>query len=267
MKRILVAALLVFLATVAGVAGGLYYAWMIAPIRYHDSAPNDLYAPDRLTYLALIGDHYALNSDLEQAKAAMSELGIDADGQVLAGLIEDYLDGGGQPEDVRNLARLAQDLGARGGVLLVFDLALSPTPTPALTLTPSVPADALPTQQALTVVPEPEFLLVEQTQLCAEPGEPGKIAITVRDTQGNQLPGVEVVVSWPQGQDRFFTGLLPGMGAGYADFQMSSGTEYEVALVGFRGDAADQLVSDLEPGLCPTGTLAADWHLTFETQP
>jgi hypothetical protein len=262
MKRF-VGTLLVVLATAAGIAGGLYYTWMLVPVEYYDSAPADLYAQDKLTYLALIGDAYVHDGDLDRATGRLSELGVEPDGEVLAGLIEEYLEAGGKPEEVRNLARLAEALGAHGGVLLVFRVAAPPTAT----ATSLVPTDVPPTLQPPTPIPELQFRLVEQTQLCADPGEPGKIAVWVRDAQGSQLPGIQIVVSWPQGQDRFFTGLRPANGAGYADFQMRSGTEYEVALVGFRGDPAERLAADLAPGLCPTGTLATDWNLTFETVP
>lgn len=263
MKRVVLVALLVILVTAAGIAGGLYYTWMVAPVEYYDSAPGDLYTRDKFTYLAIIGDVYEREGDLEQARARLSELGVEPDGEVVAGLIEQYLDGGGKAEEVRNLARLAEALGARGGVLLVFDLSSPPTPTP----TPSAPTEAPPTLLPPTPVPEPEFRLVEQTQLCADPGQPGTIAVWVRDAQGSQVPGVQIVVSWAQGQDSFFTGLQPAKGAGYADFQMKPGTEYEVTLAGYRGDPAEGLSADLAPGLCPTETLATDWHLAFETIP
>jgi hypothetical protein len=79
---------------------------------------------------------------------------------------------------------------------------------------------------------------------------------------------MEVVVSWAGGQDRFFTGLRPERGAGYGDFEMSPGTEYEVSLVGFRGEIAQGLTEELSPGFCQEGVTAVDWRLVFqETQP
>jgi hypothetical protein len=107
----------------------------------------------------------------------------------------------------------------------------------------------------------------EQTALCAEPGRPGQISVWVRDAAGGQLAGVEVVVSWATGQDRFFTGLRPERGEGYADFEMEPGLEYEVALANQPGDAAQGLTADLEPGVCPTGTLALEWRVTFQQEP
>jgi hypothetical protein len=254
-------AILVVLALAAGLAGGLFFTWVVDPVEYYDSAPDTLYIQDKFVYLALIGDLYAYEGDLAEASARLSELGVTADGQVLVGLIEQYLDEGGQPEDVRNLARLTEDLGAHGGVLLVFEDVSTPTP---VALAQPGARGTLPVTAS---TPEPEFRLVEQTSVCADPGQPGQIAVWVRDTTGDQMPGIEIVVSWPQGQDRFYTGLRPEKGAGYADFQMVPGTEYEVTLAGFRGDVAEEVAADLAPGLCPTGTMAVDWHLTFEEMP
>jgi hypothetical protein len=253
------------LAMAAGLAGALLYTWVLDPVEYYDSSPDALYIDAKLVYLLLIGDIYANTGDLAQAKAWLSELDVAADGQVLAGFVERYLDSGGQPEEVRNLARLAADLGAHGGVLLVFDTLPAPANTAATA--PAVQAVASATSQPATPTPEPGFRLVEQTSLCADPGRPGQIAVWVRDANGNPLPGIEIVVSWSQGQDRFFTGLRPGRGTGYADFEMKPGIEYEAALAEFRGDVAEGLTSDLAPGLCPTGTLALNWKLTFEEMP
>jgi hypothetical protein len=75
------------------------------------------------------------------------------------------------------------------------------------------------------------------------------------------------VVSWNTGQDRFFTGLRPEKGKGYADFTMAPQVEYDVSLAGFRGDTAGGISSTLSPGICPTDTLALDWRLAFEEIP
>ncbi len=262
MKRAALALLLV-VATAAGLAGGLYYTWVLDPVEYYDSAPDALDVADKLVYLTLIGDLYAGDGDLAQAEARLADLGVAADGQALAGFIEQYLDGGGQLEQVRNLARLAKDLGARGGALLVFDGASTPQPT----ATDPAQAEAPPTIQSTVFVPEAAFRLVEQTAICAEAGQAGRIAVRVQDAAGAGIPGTEVVVSWPQGQDRFFTGLRPERGAGYADFQMQPTTEYDVALAGSDGDVAQGLSADLSPGVCPSTTLALNWQLTFEKMP
>jgi hypothetical protein len=255
---------LFLLAMAAGLGGGLFYTWVLDPIEYENVAPDSLYIEDKMVYLALIGDLYAYDQDQAAAKARLAELDVKANGQAVADLIEQYLDGGGQPEAVRNLARLAADLGASGGVLLVFGA--MPTPSPAITPTTVSLPGASPTP-LMSATPAPSFRLVEQTTICADPGRPGKIKVWVRDAEGNELAGVEVVTSWATGEDRFFTGLRPDLGVGYGDFDMSPHIEYDVALAGFRGDVARGLSADLSPGTCPAGSQALDWRLTFQQMP
>jgi hypothetical protein len=262
MKRAAPVALLLALA--AGVAGGLVYAWMLDPVESYESAPHALRLKDKYVYLALIGDLYVKEGDLVLAESRLATLGIEAQGPILAGLLSDYLDAGGSPEDVRNLARLAETLGAKGGVLNVFALEPVSSPEPTGTVAPQ---ETVPPTVAPSPTPAPTFLLAEQTAVCAEPGLPGSIQVWVRDVEGNGLPSMEVVVSWNTGQDRFFTGLRPQLGKGYADFQMAPAVEYDVTLAGFRADTAEGLSSDLSSGVCPTDTLALNWRLAFQQVP
>ncbi len=255
------------LAMAAGVAGGLFYTWVLDPAGEYNATPDSLAVAEKLVYLGLIGDLYAYEGDLGRAQARLEELGVQADGRLLAGFVEQYLDGGGQPEAVRNLAGLARDLGANGGVLLVFGVgpASEPSPTSSPEASPLASASPLPSPTPVpTATPVPAFRLIEQTATCADPGRPGQIRVLVQDPAGNGLPGIEIVVSWATAQDRFFTGLRPQQGAGYADFEMVPQTGYEVTLAGFRGDVARGLSSDVSAGTCPTGTIALNWHLTFQ---
>lgn len=255
------------LAAIAGLAGGLFYTWVIDPVEYYDTAPDALYAQEKAIYLAIIGDLYAYEQDLDKAQARLAELGVEADGAVLAGFVEQYLDSGGRPEEVRNLARLAEALGAHGGVLLVFGPELVPSPTPmppTPTTPPGIEASPFPT---VTVTATPEFRLVDRTAVCAAAGQQGQVSIHVQDAEGKEMAGIEIVVSWATGQDRLFTGLRPQLGIGYADFEMSPGTEYSVSLADFGGDVAEELSSALSAGVCPTGTVALDWRLTFQESP
>lgn len=248
------------LTVAAGLAGGLLYTWYLEPIEEPNAVPDSLRFEDKMIYLILVGDLYVYEGDLAQTEARLSELGLEADGGLLADLIEQYLDAGERPEEARNLAQLAKDLGASGGILQVFAAVPTPTPewTPTLPPPPAGTAAPLP-----TVTPAPNFRLVEQTAICAAPGRPGRIAVWVENAGGEQLSGMEIVVSWPTGQDRFFTGLRPEWGAGYADFEMAPRIEYDLALADQVGDVAQGLASDLSSGVCPTDTLALDWKLIY----
>ena len=261
-------ALAVILAAAAGLAGGLLYTWVLDPIETYKAPPDSLYIEEKFVYQTLIGDLYAYDGDLEQAQARLANLGIKAEGAAVADLVEQYLDSGGRPEDARNLARLAEDLGASGGVLLVFGPPPTPSPTPTVAPTAApVPNSAVSPTPPPTVTPSPTFRLIEQTALCASPEQPGKILIWVLDSEGNELAGVEVVVSWTSGQDRFFTGLHPELGVGYGDFEMKPKLEYDVTLADFGVDPVQGLTSDLESSTCPTSTIAINWQLIFQQTP
>jgi hypothetical protein len=260
-------ALVFALVLIAGIAGGLVFAWVLAPVEYVDTAPKSLRVQDQLVYLTLIGDLYVPQKDLAWAEARLEDLGVEADGEALAGYVELHLDGGGRPDHVRHLAQLAKDLGASGGVLQVFGT--QPTLASEATAPPDATAtDELFPQETATplpsVTPSPSFRLVEQTALCALPGEPGRILIWVRDSQGSDLAGMQIAVTWAMGQDRLYTGLKPDKGVGFADFEMRPKTQYDVALADFQGDVAKGLFSDLLPGVCPTDTISIDWQLAFQ---
>jgi hypothetical protein len=231
-----------------------------------DTRPGALRDSEKLVYLALVGDLYVFEGDLDRAKARLANLGLRPDGSALAGFVEQFLDGGGRPEDIRNLARLADALGASGGVLAVFA-----APSPAPTLEPAAGlsgAIAVPAPTLLpTATPVPTFVLVEQAELCADPGQPGLITVRVRDGGGRELPGVQILGSWTGGQDRFWTGLRPELGAGYADFQMAPGTSYDVSLAAFPSEGARGLTSAVPPGLCSAGVDAAVWRLVYRQAP
>jgi hypothetical protein len=269
MKRTILV-ILTLVAVGAGLAGGLVYTWGLESTEEYESAPDSLHLEEKRVYLALIGDLYAHEQDLGLAESRLADLGIQADGTVLAQYIEGFLDSGGQPEEVRNLAHLAEALGASGGVLVVFGSAPSPVPPVSQAPTPTslaaTPGDRTPTP-AKTNTPAPTFEIVERTAICAEPGQPGMIWVWVQDSRGAGLANIEIVVSWANGQDRFYTGLRPDQGTGYADFEMKPEIDYEVGLAGLSGAVAQGLTSDLSPGICPTGTLALNWRVAFQQSP
>ncbi len=110
------------------------------------------------------------------------------------------------------------------GSIAIRPLIRRPTPTPTHSPTPT----ATPTQ---TPTPDPAapFRVVQSRFVCDEQAA-RLLKVIVRDQTGAGLSGVEVVVRWDSGQDRFFTGLKPDIEPGYADFQMTAGISYQVEL-------------------------------------
>jgi hypothetical protein len=88
------------------------------------------------------------------------------------------------------------------------------------------------------------------------------IQVETRDAAGQPVPGIEVIVTWESGEDRFFTGLKPELGAGYADFNMTPGESYRVRLA----DGGDPLL-DLTAVECEAedgSRYWGSWKLVFQ---
>jgi hypothetical protein len=83
-----------------------------------------------------------------------------------------------------------------------------------------------------TPTPGKPFVLTGQETVC-DPNLPeGLLQVLVVNRVRRQLSGVEIVISWDGGNDRFFTGLKPELGSGYADYLLAADTTYTVQLAG-----------------------------------
>lgn len=107
---------------------------------------------------------------------------------------------------------------------------MSPTPSPTFTTQPTPIPTIIPRATiAPTFTPGPPFSITKQTPFC-EPGQAGLLQITLKDTNNQPVPGVELIVTWAGGEEHFFSGLKPELGNGYADFKMSPDIEYNLSL-------------------------------------
>jgi len=110
------------------------------------------------------------------------------------------------------------------------------TPTPTVTATPAslltvaatVPLLATPTATATMGAP---FVLTKQSTFC-DANQPGLVQIILLDPKGQQVAGVELIMTWAGGEEHFFTGLKPELGNGYADYVISAGVEYALTISG-----------------------------------
>lgn len=254
--------LLIVLAV--GLLLGLGYAWFVNPVTYVDVAPNQLGADDQREYLLLIAQSYARDGDLDRARARLSWLGVaDVERWVEVRADEALLRGADQ-RDVAALAGLAAALGgapmAAGGVSEGVGPSEAATPLPGVedAPLPTLPAGGSAPTLALPALGagEASFALIGRETVCDDPALAGVVAVEVVDASGEGIPGVEVVAAWVGGEDRFFTGLKPERGRGYADFALEDGQVIGVALAG-RSDA----VSGVGAEGCEGG--AAGYWLTF----
>ena len=269
---------------ILGVAFGLGYAWLVSPVAYEDTPPIALRADYKDQYRTLIALAYASNGDLGRAKARLSLLGPDEPGplvanQALRAAAEDR-----PPSEVQALALLAEVLGAPVEIVAPTaspaptaapTLTPSPSPTPpdATATAPEAPQETQPesaesapaaseaapggntTPQTPVFTPRPAltptqtpgapFVLREREEIC-DPALPDPlIQVFVFDASEQPVPGAAVNISWPGGQERFFTGLKPEISPGYADYRMDPETVYTLRL----GDGG-QTIGDLQAEAC-----------------
>jgi len=140
-------------ALVLGVALGLLYAWVIAPVQYVDTAPDTLQEEYKDAYRVGIAAAYAATNDLARARARLALLGDPNSAQTLAAQAQRHLAEGRRYEDAQALALLASALGeaptpvaitasytetpaGRSSPTLIATTPL--TLTPSLTFTPTV---------------------------------------------------------------------------------------------------------------------------------
>ena len=87
------------------------------------------------------------------------------------------------------------------------------------------------------------------------------IQVEVRDAAGQPVPSIEVFVTWPAGEDHFFTGLHPEINLGYGDFSMTPDVVYSIHL-----SSGGQAVSDLVASECVADDGSrywGSWYLVF----
>ncbi len=273
-------ALACLLALLAGLAAGLAYAWVIAPQQYADAAPSTLRQDFKDQFRTLIAAAYAGNHNLDRARARLALLGDPDSVEALTAQAQRMLAADQPFPMVQQVAQLAADLRSGAARVAPTATVAPPTATPTLGSTPtasalhratataaaSVTATATePTQTeavtstavfdtptarpTTTPIPTPSapFQLVSQDQICNPNLTDGLMQVSVLDDHRHQMPGVEIDISWPGGEEAFFTGLKPEIGDGYADYLMQAGVVYAVR-VGRAGD----IVSSLAAPSCPT---------------
>jgi hypothetical protein len=267
-----------------GLGLSLAYTWVLDPPPLTMTTPAALNPHDREVYTVLVAAAYAADGNLDQAEKRLARLEDPDIENVIVHLAERHIREGRDVRDVRALARLANGLGRTSAAVRPFIATPSPTSTPSPTATPrpptptrtatvtatssptSTPRRRRPTATA-TAIAEPSatprldvFRVVQSTALCDSKAE-GLLRVYVRDGAGEPVSGVEVLVDWPGGEDRFFTGFKTDIDAGYADFGMRADEVYRVELVSVASEVAEDIGGNAE-ALCPD--LPADAQLSWQ---
>jgi len=132
--------------------------------------------------------------------------------------------------------------------------------TPRPTRTATATTTPLPTNTNTPTL-SPPFVLENQALVCNPSIGESQIQVFVANAAGVGVPSVEIVVTWAEGEEHFFTGLKPDIDTGYADFVMTPGVNYTMQ-VGEGG----QLISNLSSPECTDTsniTYWGSWRFVF----
>jgi hypothetical protein len=148
---------LVIVGLLVGVGLGLLFGWVIMPVKYVDTGIADLHVDHQEEYIVLVASAYALDQDLEKAKARLDQMEAANVHQWIAGLADRYIAEGRNEADIRALAELAKGLGVDTAHLVAYLATPTPlptdTPVPTLTPTPTDTPTATPILPTATPVP------------------------------------------------------------------------------------------------------------------
>jgi hypothetical protein len=271
-----------FTGLVIGLVIGIIYAWRIAPVEYVDTSPSMFKGEYKDQYRALIAAAFASDGNLPRAQKRLIEVLGDEDPareltlQAQRALVE------GRPQsEARALGLLAVALsqGNTVGVNLPPAATLTNTPAPptsTIAPQPTVTASRtgtsvvrtagptltpLPTRTPTPTAGAPYVIQGEPEPVCDVDNSQPLLIVEIYDASGQQVPGVEVIVSWDGGEQHFYTGLKPERGLGYADFLMQPEIEYSVSTAG-----GGETITGLMPRECTTAsgnTYWGTWKITY----
>ncbi|MFN2147878.1 MAG: hypothetical protein ACK2T2_05760 [Anaerolineales bacterium] len=258
--------LLLLIGLLIGLVAGLYYSWVVNPVEYVDSAPSSLRQNFKDDYLALIASAYAHTGDLQRTRARLASLQLDDPASALSRLAQSRLAEGRPESEVLALAQLAAVLGQRP----VPGLATGASPGTATPIAPTPSPTASPTATRTptpmpTATPGAPYTLLDQEEVCDIRLGEAQMQVLALDAAGEGVPGVELFVIWDAGQDRFYTGLKPELGPGYADFTMLPGVTYTLQL-----SSGDRPVAGLMAPECfddDGNSFPGSWRLIFQQPP
>lgn len=279
----------ILLALLAGIGLGLVYAWMIAPLPITDAEPTALQSGFRDHYRSAIAAAYAATGNLPRAQARIALLREPDPVAALNAQAQRMLAGGEPFEQIDQVAALALALEGKiaesdptaipatesaSNIQSAITETLSPpsnavlefTGTPPETPAFATPADIPTSTPRPTQTPAPTqgapFRLTGQDEVCDANLPEGLLQIVVLNASRRQLPGMEILLTWDGGEERFFTGLKPELGNGYADAILAPDISYTVQLA-----AGSDIARGLVAPTCQTSSgenFTGGFKLTFQ---
>ena len=116
-KRVWIIVLLAILGLAGGVGLGLWYGWVIDPVEYTDTDIAHLYPQGKDEFITMASQAYALDGDLDTARARIALLDLPDPANAVAGVTERAIARNAPRSQIRVLAQLASAMGAQGEAL------------------------------------------------------------------------------------------------------------------------------------------------------
>jgi len=221
-----------------GIILGVIYTRYIQPVEYIDASPVLLRHDFKDQYRILIAAAYSANGDLVRAKARLELLKDPDIFRALSEQAQRSLGENGSSAEARSLGLLAIALGQAppGPALAVTRAATPPASAPALA-TPvdlnapvSSPSAILTTasSQVNPAASDGAYTLLSKEKICDQSLPAPLIQVQVSDQLNRPISGVLFIVKWQSGEERFYTGLKPERGLGYADYTLDPAQVYSI---------------------------------------
>jgi len=257
---------------VIGILSGLIISWVVAPVKYIETHPATLRSDFKDDFRFQIASVFYATNNLERAKSRLDLLD-DADViQALTKQAQNLLDSGDPTNKAFVLAFLTSALKQDADLSLndpteTKSLASTNTATTNPTGTSPVTMGGTPSKQPAVIntptlrpsstfspTPGAAFILKKNQVICNSPQNSLLLQVEIRNRAGQPIPGAEIIITWSEGEEHFFTGLKPEIGDGYADYLMTPEVVYSIQLA--KGGAP---VSNLSAPSCSTESGVTRW--------
>lgn len=229
-----------------GLILGLSYSLRVHPVQYIEAAPAALEKEYKEQYRAMIAMAFLANGDLVRARARLDLLGDQDIYQALSEQAQQTLAQNDQSEEARALGILAIELGKTrevGESELFSGIFVTPGMIPTSTTPSTFGSTETAPPQITIATPDASIVLVTPTSVSANifvlqnlekiceprPSQP-MFQIEALDKDKQPLPGVLIILSSAQGEERLYTGVTADKGLGYAEFSPEPGVIYTLRL-------------------------------------
>jgi len=101
---------LFFIVMAIGAAGGMYYGWVLNPVKYVDTAPDSLRLDYKTDFVLMVAEAYLVENNLSLAARRLALLGTDTPDIIVSQAIEFATRIGYNDNDIALMNNLAEGL-------------------------------------------------------------------------------------------------------------------------------------------------------------